>query len=614
MVILESMSTELGIAFVGGLFGLLSIIITGCREYRNVKSTRKYQEKQEEKNNLKKTLQVMNQYRDPLIYASLDLKKKIDSVLQQRRNSYETKEAKLSFIYLIGQFLCWREIIRKKLLFFDMGNKKTNKKIRCALENIYDEFETLNYSNDLQFHLTYVEQRAIGEIMEKINENKTSACIGYAEFVQKYEYEQNFQKWFMTLINSIDQLETYFTSINPQYQRKLDNIKNIENSNYHYWEENPRRPGICATCGLHKDEPPHDEEASAHFYRLARLRNKLKDLMIVLDTDGTRVSFPKKIKKKEKSCWKKIKCCKKRQYQTYSLEASAFTTNNTSKRFYETNRKSSFYKKGRTPLFTIYVKSFDRPFKTILKSPQIGKTRQCRTVSYDEVYRSSPYKPYVPNTRNVNLSADTNRIELMVMSKYTVSKIKKMINQYDNSFKIYKQKLYYLGKELNNFSDLQENNIGPDSTINIVLDEDEYESGDETSDSESNVTVITSNSLDETIDKPSSKPKILSIKDKSESEEIEMKTIKDKSDSNASINAVRSDSNKTVEIINFRHNSMHSDDSILDSLRSDSDSDSDNDDNHKNNTKNDKLEEVTIDIIEDESKKKNKKNDGCLIM
>ena len=115
MVILESMSTELGIAFVGGLFGLLSIIITGCREYRNVKSTRKYQEKQEEKNNLKKTLQVMNQYRDPLIYASLDLKKKIDSVLQQRRNSYETKEAKLSFIYLIGQFLCWREIIRKKL-------------------------------------------------------------------------------------------------------------------------------------------------------------------------------------------------------------------------------------------------------------------------------------------------------------------------------------------------------------------------------------------------------------------------------------------------------------------------------------------------------------------
>lgn len=144
--------------------------------------------------------EIITKYRDPLLQASIELYSKLVRINQGR--IMPNKE--LTILYTIGQFLCWRELIRNDILYLDMGNIEADIRLRACFAKVHKSFSSSGITDTL-FQLDYLEQRAIGEIMKKYDENrKITSCIGYAEFCKKYnENDDEFNRWFDRLNSSI---------------------------------------------------------------------------------------------------------------------------------------------------------------------------------------------------------------------------------------------------------------------------------------------------------------------------------------------------------------------------------------------------------------------------
>lgn len=193
-------------ASVAALVAIVSALITVYGQARLAKYTAKLDIEKDSRKKHELALQIFTKFRDPLLYSAYELQSRLFNILQQnllythyiQGDDLEREYTIQNTLYVVAQYLCWREIIRQEVQYLDVGNDELSLKLTELLDNV----DTLFLTNriDKTFRIFRGEQRAIGEKLI-IKDNGKSGCMGYATFVN--QKDDSFRRWFIKLENDI---------------------------------------------------------------------------------------------------------------------------------------------------------------------------------------------------------------------------------------------------------------------------------------------------------------------------------------------------------------------------------------------------------------------------
>lgn len=176
-------------------------------------------------------LDLMSRIRDPLLWAAFDLQSRIFNIVNLNflseyllNGSEEEHEyARLNTIYVFAQYLCWVEIVRRRVQFLDLGSKQENRKL-VNFFSVGASILSADSFRDPLFRIFRGDQRGIGEVMIDTRADGELICIGYAEFYRMMDTEPSFARWFTNLSTSIDQLAAADTCHNPRLVAFQENL------------------------------------------------------------------------------------------------------------------------------------------------------------------------------------------------------------------------------------------------------------------------------------------------------------------------------------------------------------------------------------------------------
>ena len=182
-------------AIVSGVFALISLGLT---------------RRQVLKDRLAAADEVAMDFRMPLLAAASDLQARLFNIRRQdflvRFADPGASRARPEYpvvhtLYLIAQYFCYAEIIRRGALFLDPVDRERQRELIEQLEQTRDTFARSDI--DPTLCVFRGEQRAIGEVMltetrAKPGKAREWDCMGYASFVERVPRPE-VGKWFALL-------------------------------------------------------------------------------------------------------------------------------------------------------------------------------------------------------------------------------------------------------------------------------------------------------------------------------------------------------------------------------------------------------------------------------
>jgi hypothetical protein len=160
-------------------------------------------------------------YREPLVHAAFNLQTRLNNIVSPDHRFLqrfltdgtpaEAEYARLNTVSLLGQYLCWSEILRREGQFIDPVDLRRDREVMEAMEEVR---EALSDSIDLPDPTLRVfrgEQRAIGEVLLTRTDNPSERvgprwdCLGYAAFVKALD-DKDTARWFTTVLEDVDRL------------------------------------------------------------------------------------------------------------------------------------------------------------------------------------------------------------------------------------------------------------------------------------------------------------------------------------------------------------------------------------------------------------------------
>jgi hypothetical protein len=127
----------------------------------------------------------------------------------QRGTDEERFHAITSTLWLVGQYFCWVELLRRDAYSLALGGVERGRRLLALLERIEELFASDAFK-DQRFRLWRAEQSALGELMiveRAADHARHFDCLGYATFVDKLQKEQ-FKRWFVPLEDTLTGVET----------------------------------------------------------------------------------------------------------------------------------------------------------------------------------------------------------------------------------------------------------------------------------------------------------------------------------------------------------------------------------------------------------------------
>lgn len=163
--------------------------------------------------------EVAMRYRTPLLHAAFDLQTRLYNIAHQgfltRFSRQEALPSQREYatnntLYLVAQYLCYGEILRRGMLFLDPVDRRRQRTLVEAMEHVRATFADTITITDPALCLFRGEQRAVGEVMLTESDGVLPGlprwdCMGYASFVRRLG-EPEVDRWFGTLRQSIDAL------------------------------------------------------------------------------------------------------------------------------------------------------------------------------------------------------------------------------------------------------------------------------------------------------------------------------------------------------------------------------------------------------------------------
>lgn len=202
----SSMDVALVVALIAGAFGLFGTTLSLRAQRATAREERRFT-KQDALDRLLRT------YRDPLAHAAFDLQSRLFNIgrgyfLQRyctEGDEAERRYAVTSTLWLVGQYLAWVEILRRRIQFLDLGALEQDRRLRDLLLAVRRAFQ--DDSRSMGMRLFAAQQRAIGELMMVQAwgaEEVVGDCLGYAEFARRLDAELS--PWFDDLRRDVERM------------------------------------------------------------------------------------------------------------------------------------------------------------------------------------------------------------------------------------------------------------------------------------------------------------------------------------------------------------------------------------------------------------------------
>jgi hypothetical protein len=192
------MKTETVAAFIASAVALISAALTVWSSVRNAEKTAKNARLIEELRieSLRVTENAQKRERaysflEPLGRSAYDLQSRIFNIVRNNfvqayiefGNAREKSYALENSVFLICQFLCWAEIVRRDMQFVNLGQHAETRK----LSNVQDAIRSAWGSDKFSpaFRIFAGEQRALGEALIETHD-KARECMGFGKFLKEF--------------------------------------------------------------------------------------------------------------------------------------------------------------------------------------------------------------------------------------------------------------------------------------------------------------------------------------------------------------------------------------------------------------------------------------------
>lgn len=134
----------------------------------------------------------ISKYSEPLARAAYDLQSRLFNILRQgfitayftNGNAREKAYVVDNSCYVVAQYLCWTELIRRDIQFIDLDGSTRTLELSRLLDTIYFFWSTDLHLPPLRIFAG--EQRAIGEALIDADE-----CMGYGAFLNAFPVGAN---------------------------------------------------------------------------------------------------------------------------------------------------------------------------------------------------------------------------------------------------------------------------------------------------------------------------------------------------------------------------------------------------------------------------------------
>jgi hypothetical protein len=164
----------------------------------------------EERKRLSETEKLVAKYRDPLLLAAQDLQSRLFNITELGILNWmdKDKERKDNLVqytcFLVGQYLSWAHILRRKTQFLHFSTDKNNRELTRTLDLVQYALGSTNHDGPLgrPFMLWRGQQMAIGEVMS-VKDDGELFSMGYAAFNLKWAQDDVFREWFHTLVDDL---------------------------------------------------------------------------------------------------------------------------------------------------------------------------------------------------------------------------------------------------------------------------------------------------------------------------------------------------------------------------------------------------------------------------
>jgi hypothetical protein len=113
-------------------------------------------------------------------------------------------------LYLVGQYLCWVEIVRRESQFLDPRSGEAERAVADQIERVRHAFASSEPELSTHLRIFRGQQRAIGEVMlEPVKRPQPGCprwdCMGYARFIEQRQGEP-LTRWFRPLVTDLEQM------------------------------------------------------------------------------------------------------------------------------------------------------------------------------------------------------------------------------------------------------------------------------------------------------------------------------------------------------------------------------------------------------------------------
>jgi hypothetical protein len=196
------MKTELIVALIAGVVASASAVGTFWSSRRtnfNALAIKRLEIDNEASKVAAQRQNEISRFSEPLARSAYDLQSRLYNILRKnlveaylvRGNEREKKYIVNNTVFLIAQFQCWSEIVRRRIQFIDLGKSEQTRKLLHLQDDLYDLWGTDAYPPVLRIFTG--EQRALGDALIQTDEKglQLSECIGYGTFLKTFAPSTN---------------------------------------------------------------------------------------------------------------------------------------------------------------------------------------------------------------------------------------------------------------------------------------------------------------------------------------------------------------------------------------------------------------------------------------
>lgn len=211
-------SLAAGAAVVAAIVTCVATIYGARKNAKTNESIERLKQDREDRRGERDRAHQISRFSEPLARSAYDLQSRLYNLLRGgaleafvlRGDARERRYAIENTAFLIAQYLCWTELVRREVQLIDLGENDRTRRLQHLQDNISRIMGTDDYSSSLRIFAG--EQRALGEAL--IDPTNASTCMGYGAFLAAFPPKAN------ALIDALRQdLEGLAQDLAPARQR-----------------------------------------------------------------------------------------------------------------------------------------------------------------------------------------------------------------------------------------------------------------------------------------------------------------------------------------------------------------------------------------------------------